>query len=228
MGQGSFIHVLNKPFGGFTVKTWWTNMSWGLVLEVTTLCFLCFVKSSTGVMTACKVPICYVNAREYCIVYWCNCVCPRYPCTSARASAATQVAEAGFEVNTGTTVMSYIRSERPLQRVQLALGNGLNGRSSGAVNVSDTQWLDTGSSSVLSTVRFCSAGSSSFSPAVRWENSSSSCSCCCCVIFFRAGKKWFFILNTLSTTSKHYVVGGVPSFLWVHPPWANFFKVSQL
>ena len=45
---------------------------------------------------------------------------------SARASDATQVVGAGFEVNIDTTVMSYVGSKRPLQRVQLALSNSLN------------------------------------------------------------------------------------------------------
>ena len=109
--------------------------------------FPCFAKSSTGVMTACKVPIDYGNAWEGLHHVLSELCLPQVSLHSACASAATRAADAGLEVNmlmggggwTGTSVMSYIRSDRPLQHVQLALYNGLNGYSSGAVNVLDTQ-----------------------------------------------------------------------------------------
>ena len=109
--------------------------------------FPCFAKSSTGVMTVCKVPIGYGNAREelHCVLSELS--LPQVSLHLDRASSATHGAEAGLEVNTlmggggwtGMSVMNYIRSERPLQRVQLALYNGLNGCSSGVGNVLDTQ-----------------------------------------------------------------------------------------
>ena len=175
----------------------------------------------------------YGNARQELHRVLSELCLPQVSLHSARASAATQAAEAGLEVNTlmggggwtGTSVMSYVRSERPLQRVQMALYNGLNGCSSTVVHGSHTHWLDTGST------WFCSAGSSWFSPAVRWENNSFSCSCCCCVIkLFRVGKNGFFILNTLSPHSRIMWLGGVLSLLWVHPPppWQTFLKRAIL
>ena len=64
--------------------------------------------------------------------------------------------------------------------------------------------MDTGSSSVLS------AGPSSFSSG---EKKFILLLLLLLRHIFRAGKKLFFILNTLSTISKQYMVGGVPSFL---------------
>ena len=57
MGQGTFIHVLNKPFGGFTEKNLMDKHVLRLGLGSDYFLFPCFAKSSTGVMTACKVPI---------------------------------------------------------------------------------------------------------------------------------------------------------------------------
>ena len=147
LGQGSFIHVLNKPFGGFTVKNLIEKYVLRLGLGKDDFLFPRFAGSSTGVLTICKVPIGYGNARQELHRVLSELCLPQVSLHSARASAATQAAEAGLEVNTlmggggwtGTSVMNYIRSERPLQRVQLALYNGLNGCSSSVVNVSDTQ-----------------------------------------------------------------------------------------
>ena len=82
-----------------------------------------------------------------CIVVLSEFSLPQVSLHSARTSAPTHGTEAGLEVNTlmggggwtGMSVMNYIRSERPLQRVQLALYHGLNGCSSGVGNVLDTQ-----------------------------------------------------------------------------------------
>ena len=68
-------------------------------------------------------------------MYCVNSLCLRFCYTRARASATTHGAEAGLEVATlregggwrGNSVLTYIRSERPLQSVQLALYDGLNG-----------------------------------------------------------------------------------------------------
>ena len=147
MGQGTFIHVLNKPFGGFTVKILMDKYVLRLGLGSDNFLFPLLQKSSTGVMTVCRVPIGYGNAREelHCVLSELS--LPQVSLHSARASAATHGAEAGLEVNklmggggwTGTSVMNYIRSKIPLQCVQLALYNGLNGCSSCVVDVLDTQ-----------------------------------------------------------------------------------------
>ena len=119
----------------------------GLGLGSDYFLFPCFSKSSTGVMMVCKVPIGFGNAREELHRVLSELSLPQVSLHSARASTATHGAEARLEVNTlmggggwtGTSVINYIRSERPLQRVQLALYNGFNGCSSGVGNVLDTQ-----------------------------------------------------------------------------------------
>ena len=60
-------------------------------------------------MMVCNVPIGYVNAQEE---------LHRVPCTP---------------------VLTYVRNERPLQRVQEALYDGLNGRSCSSGSVVNTQ-----------------------------------------------------------------------------------------
>ena len=54
LGQGSFIHVLNRPFGGFTVKNLMDQYVLKLGLKSNDYLFPRFAKSSTGVMTICK------------------------------------------------------------------------------------------------------------------------------------------------------------------------------
>ena len=91
-------------------------------------------------VSVCKVPIGYGNAREelHCVLFELN--LPQVSLHLARASAATRAAEAGLEVSIlqqgggwqGSSVLTYIRSERPLQRVQAVLYNGLNACSSGS------------------------------------------------------------------------------------------------
>ena len=98
-------------------------------------------------MTVCKVPIGYGNAREELHRVLSELSLPQVSLHSARASAATHGAEARLEVDTlrggggwkGTSVLTYIRSERPLQLVQLALYRGLNGCSSSSGSVVNTQ-----------------------------------------------------------------------------------------
>ena len=95
-----------------------------------------FSKSSTGVMTVCKVPIGYGNARDELHRVLSELSLPQVSLHSARAYTATHGEEAGLEVSTlrdsggwrGNAVLTYIRSERPLQCVQSALYDGLNGR----------------------------------------------------------------------------------------------------
>ena len=65
---------------------------------------------------------------------------PQVSLHSVRASAATRAAGDGLEVSTlqqgggwrGSSVLTYIRSKRPLQRVQLVLYDGLNACSAGS------------------------------------------------------------------------------------------------
>ena len=59
-----FLHVLNKPFGGFTVKSLMDKYVLKLGLKGDDFLFPRFAKSSTGVMTVCKVPIGYGNACD--------------------------------------------------------------------------------------------------------------------------------------------------------------------
>ena len=64
MGQGNYFYVLNKPFGGFTVKSLMDKYVLKLGLKSTDFLFPHFAKSSTGVMTVCRVPIGYGNAHD--------------------------------------------------------------------------------------------------------------------------------------------------------------------
>ena len=100
LGQGSFIHVLNRPFGGFTVKNLMDQYVLKLGLKSDDYLFPRFSKSSTGVMTVCKVPIGYGNAREELHRVLSELSLPQVSLHSARASAATHGAEAGLEVDT--------------------------------------------------------------------------------------------------------------------------------
>ena len=105
-----------------------------------------FAGSSTGVLTVCKLSMGYGNARQELHRVLSELSLPQVSLHSARASAATQAAEAGLEINTlmggggwsGTSVFNYVRSERPLQRVQTALYNGLNDCTSTVVSGSHT------------------------------------------------------------------------------------------
>ena len=91
-------------------------------------------------MSICKVPIGYGNAREELYHVLSELNLPQVSLHSTRASAATRAAEAGLEVSTlrqgggwhGSSVLTYIRSERPLQRVQSVLYDGLNACSVGS------------------------------------------------------------------------------------------------
>ena len=129
MGQGTFIHVLNRPFGGLAVKSLMDQYVLKLGLKSDDYLFPRFAKSSTGVMTVCKVPIGYGNARDELHRVLFELPLPQVSFHSAQASAATHGAEDGLEVATlrggggwkGTSVLNYIRSKRPLQQVQLAL-----------------------------------------------------------------------------------------------------------
>ena len=145
-GQGNFIHILNKPFGGFTVKSIIQTYINRLGLARDDFLFPRFAGSSTGVLTVCKVSMGYGNARQELHRVLSELSLPQVSLHSARASAATQAAEAGLEINTlmggggwsGTSVFNYVRSERPLQRVQTALYNGLNDCTSTVVSGSHT------------------------------------------------------------------------------------------
>ena len=64
MGQGTYLHVLNKPFGSFTVKSLMDKYILKLGLKGDDFLFPCFAKSSPGVMTVCKVPIGYGNTCD--------------------------------------------------------------------------------------------------------------------------------------------------------------------
>ena len=64
LGQGSFMHVLNKPFGGFTVKNLMDKYVLRLGLGKDDYLFPRFAGFSTVVLTICKVLIGYGNARE--------------------------------------------------------------------------------------------------------------------------------------------------------------------
>ena len=138
MGQGAFTHVLNRPFGGFAVKSLMDQYILKLGLKTSDYLFPQFAKSSTGVMTVCKVCIGYGNARDELHRVLSELSLPQVSLHSARTSAATHGTEAGLEVATlrdgggwkGSSVLTYIRSERPLSQVQSALYAGLNGCSS--------------------------------------------------------------------------------------------------
>ena len=64
MGQGNYLYVLNKPFWGFTIKSLMDKYVLKLDLKSTGFLFPHFAKSSTGIMTVCRVPIGYGNDRE--------------------------------------------------------------------------------------------------------------------------------------------------------------------
>ena len=123
MGQGTFIHVMNKPFGGFTVENLMDQYVFKLGLKSDDYLFPHFAKSSSGVMTVCKVPIGYGNARDELHQVLFELSLPQVSLHSARASTATLGAEAGMEVSTlrdrggwkGSSMLTYFRSERPLQ-----------------------------------------------------------------------------------------------------------------
>ena len=146
VGPGELHSCVKQAFWGFTVKNLIETYVTRLGLAKDDFLFPCFVGSSTGVLTVCKVSMGYGNARQELHRVLSELCLPQVSLHSARASAATQAAEAGLEVNTlmggggwtGTSVMSYVRSERPLQRVQMALYNGLNGCSSTVVHGSHT------------------------------------------------------------------------------------------
>ena len=139
-GQGAYVHVMNKQFGGFTVKSLLDRYVLKLGLKSANFLFPQFAKSRTGVVYVCKVPIGYSNAREelHHVLFELN--LPQVSLYSARASAATRAAKVGLEVSTlqqgggwrGSSVFTYIRSERQLQRVQAVLYDGLNACSSGS------------------------------------------------------------------------------------------------
>ena len=134
MGQGNYFYVLNKPFGGLTAKSLMDIYVLKLGLKSKDFLFPCFAKSSTGVMIVCKVPMGYWNAREELIRVLSELSLPQVLLHSTHASAANNGAEAGLEVSTlrdgggwcGSSVLTYIRSERQLQCVQSALYGGLN------------------------------------------------------------------------------------------------------
>ena len=140
MGQGNYVHVMNRPFGGFTVKSLLDQYVLKLGLKSVNFLFPCFAKSNNGVLTVCKVPIGYRNAWEelYHILSELNLL--QVSLHSARASVATWAAEAALEVSTlrqgggwrGSSVLTYIRSEQLLQRVQSVLYDGLNSCSAGS------------------------------------------------------------------------------------------------
>ena len=100
MGQGTFIHILNRPFGGFTVKSLMDQYILKLGLKTNDYLFPRCAKSSTGVMTVCKVPIGYGNARDELHRVLSELSLPQVSLHSARASAATHGAEASLEVAT--------------------------------------------------------------------------------------------------------------------------------
>ena len=54
MGQGDYFYVLNKPFGGFTVKSLMDKYVLKLGLKSTVFLFPRFAKLSTGIMTVSK------------------------------------------------------------------------------------------------------------------------------------------------------------------------------
>ena len=64
MSQGTYFHVLNRPFGGFTAKSLMDRYVLKLGLKSDDFIFPHFAKSSNGVMTVCKVPIGYGNACD--------------------------------------------------------------------------------------------------------------------------------------------------------------------
>ena len=99
LGQGNYIHVLNKPFGGFTVKNLIETYVLRLGLGKDDFLFPRFA-GSTGVLTVCKVSMGYGNARQELHRVLSELCLPQVSLHSARASAATQAAEAGLEVNT--------------------------------------------------------------------------------------------------------------------------------
>ena len=139
-GQGAYVHVKHKRFGGFTVKSLLDRYVLKLGLKSADFLFPQFAKSRAGVLSICKVPLGYGNAREelHCVLFELN--LPQVSLHSAWASAATMAVEAGLEVSTlqqgggwrSSLVLTYIRSERPLQSVQEVLYNGLNACSSGS------------------------------------------------------------------------------------------------
>ena len=91
---------MKRPFGGFTVKSIIQTYINRLGLARDDFLFPRFVGSSTGVLTVCKVSMGYGNARQELHRVLSELSLPQVSLHSARASAATQAAEAGLEINT--------------------------------------------------------------------------------------------------------------------------------
>ena len=100
MGQDNYVYVLNKPFGGFTAKSLMAKYVLKLGLKSNDFLFPRVAKSSTGVITVCKVPMGYGNACDelHCVLSELS--LPQVLLHSTRASATTHGVEAGLEVST--------------------------------------------------------------------------------------------------------------------------------
>ena len=117
-----------------------------LGIKSTDFLFPHFVKSSTGVMTVCRVPIRYGNFCYKLSHVLSSLSLPQVLLHSTQASAATHGAEAGVELATLRDgggwkidkVITYIRNQRPLQHVQLALYDGLNSSTASSGTTANT------------------------------------------------------------------------------------------
>ena len=133
LGAGSYYYIANKPFGGFTVKRILDQYVLKLGLKSTDFLFPRF-SSNAGTLHVCRAAIGYGSARSELNRVLELLALPIVSLHSARASGATHGCAAGIDVSSirdaggwhGPSVLTYIRDERPLRRVQEALFAGLD------------------------------------------------------------------------------------------------------
>ena len=132
-GHGSYFYIANKPFSGFTVKRILDQYVLKLGLKSTDFLFPRF-SSNAGTLTVCRAAIGYGSARSELNRVLELLDLPIVSLHSARASGATHGCAAGIDVSSirdaggwhGPSVLTYIRDERPLRRVQEALYAGID------------------------------------------------------------------------------------------------------